>query len=130
MYEFGRYTFQEEDLKYNLQSSTKTLERNGLFLHVFKLGLKIRIAIICLATFFNNSLKTLAIDNIELARLEKEALGALLQLKEFHQKIDYRSQIRSLVTIRRNLYESYNLLSLVREVSSKNKKLKVVKPQI
>lgn len=130
VYDFSRYTFQEEELKYNLQSSKKTLERNGSFLHIFKLALKIRIASIRLATCFANSFKTLAIDNEEVARLEKDVIGALMQLKEFHQKIDYRTQIRSLVTIRRNLFESYNLISLIREASSKNKKVKAVKPQI
>lgn len=130
VYDFTHYTFQEQKLKYNLDSSKKTVERNGSFLHIFKLALKIRITSISLATYFVNSFKNLNIDNEEVARLEKDVVGALLQLKEFHQKIDYRAQIRSLVTIRRSIYESYNLLYFIREASSKNKKVKAVKPQI
>lgn len=41
--------------------------------------------------------------------------------------MDYLCQIHSLTMVRRNLFESYNLLFLIREVVSKSKKLKFAK---
>lgn len=73
-------------------------------LDIFKLLMVIRISNIRLSNLLVNAVKTQALDQEEATNIEGTILGNLAKLKDYHRDVDYRTQIRSLVLIRRTLF--------------------------
>lgn len=65
LFNFSDYTFQEEKLKYNVETSKKSLERAGKHLDVFKHLMAVRISNIRLFSHLLNSIKTLPLSQEE-----------------------------------------------------------------
>ena len=54
-------------------------------------------------------------------------LKASKKMGALYEETEYRFQIHTITMIRRGLFESYNLLSLLKELVKKNKKIKFAK---
>lgn len=130
LFDFSSYAFQEEQLHCSPHNSKQSLERSGKMLDIFKLLMAIRISNIRLATLLASSIKTHTLNQEEANALQAIILDNIEKLKNFHKSIGYRAQIRSVVMIRRSLFECHNILSAIRETVAKNKKLKAVKAAI